>query len=953
MATTVFDLQAVLGLDSTKFQDGLSKAKGVATAGLKAIGTAAKVGAEAVGAASVAVGALVTKSVEAYGEYEQLAGGVSKLYGNAKMSLEEFAEAQGKTSEEVRADWERNEKAEQLLMENASKAFRTAGMSANEYMATATEFSASLIQSLGGDTVKAAELTDVAMRAMSDNVNTFGTDAQLVSNAFRGLSMGNFMMLDNLKLGYKGTAAEMARLINDSKVMGDTFVATEKNVKDISFDKYIEAIQAVQEQQQIAGTTAKEAATTIQGSLTMVKGAWENLLTGMGDGNADLDQLMSDLVDSIVGYTDEAGNEVNGLVDNIIPIAEKALESVGSLIDKLAPKIAEEIPALIKTVLPSLLSAGADVIGSLVEGVTEALPSLLWALGDAIESILQHLVTATKDEKSVFMDIVNTIVMIFEENYMLFMDMGAQILTNIINGITNGLPEFFHFASEIIMHFGETIVKFLPKLISAAAQIITTFAEGITEALPDLIPLAVEILLQFVDSLIDNLPMLVDTAIQLILAFAEGIMNALPILIEKLPEIITSLIDAIITALPTLIDGLIQLVTMIVENLPTIIQALVDAAPQIISAIVDGLITAIPQLIAGLVLLVIQLVAHMPEIIKALIDAIPQVITAIIDAFADLGPRLLESFSTAFEDVGPAFEVIGQFFEDLWNDIVEFFQRIGDSVMEFFQPAIDKIKEIWNAFYEFFKPAIDAFKYLFETIFEAIRVINEKIWTAISTKIKEVWDKIVNALKPILDKIKNFVSETWNKIKESISNLLSPALNKAQEIFGKLKDKISEIFHRIIDSARSWGKDMLDNFIGGIRNKIESVASSVREVADRIRSYLHFSQPDEGPLADFATYAPDMMKLFAKGIKDNEGLLTDQISKTFDFGDRMIGSVATAGGPNISGGYGGNNQVISLLEQILEQGRNVTVTLEGDANRIFRVVKTENAKEYAMTRRGI
>ena len=202
----VFDLEAKLGLDSSAYDKGLDKAEGKASSFLsgvgKGIGNVAKVGAAAVGAAATAIGALTKASVDSYGEYEQLVGGVQKLYGNMGMSVQDYAKMQGKSVEEVKGEWKDLEKAQNMVLENASNAYKTAGMDMNTYMSTATSFSAALINSLGGDTVKAAEQTDVAMRAISDNWNTFGGDIQMIQNAYQGFAKQNYTMLDNLKLGY-------------------------------------------------------------------------------------------------------------------------------------------------------------------------------------------------------------------------------------------------------------------------------------------------------------------------------------------------------------------------------------------------------------------------------------------------------------------------------------------------------------------------------------------------------------------------------------------------------------------------------------------------------------------------------------------------------------------------------------------------------------------------------
>ena len=275
-------LRARLGLDSSEYEAGLKDAQGKASSlGGKIKGglaTVAKLGVAAVGVATAATAALVKSSVAGYAEYQQMVGGVQKLYGNMGMSLEQFAEYSGKSIDDVKSQWTNLEQAQNMVLENAKNAYKTAGMSANEYMSTATSFSAALINSFGGDTIKAAERTDVAMRAISDNWNTFGGDIESIKYAFQGFAKQNYTMLDNLKLGYGGTKTEMERLIADA----NEYAASIGEAGDMSIESFadvVRAIDLIQQKQGIANTTAREAASTVSGSIGSLKAAWENLLS--------------------------------------------------------------------------------------------------------------------------------------------------------------------------------------------------------------------------------------------------------------------------------------------------------------------------------------------------------------------------------------------------------------------------------------------------------------------------------------------------------------------------------------------------------------------------------------------------------------------------------------------------------------------------------------------------
>ena len=358
----LFDLVAKITLDSSEYEKGIQGAGEGASAlsskwamfGKVAAGVGVATAA-AVGAAAVGVGKLTKASIEAYANYEQLAGGVKKLYGDA--------------SEEV--------------MKFANDAYKTSGMSANQYMEQATQFSAALINSLG-DQSAAAKQTDVAMRAISDNYNTFGGDIQNVQNAFQGFAKGQFNMLDNLRLGYGGTRGEMDRLIADA----NEYAEANGMAADLSIDSFsdiVTAIDLIQQKQGIAGTTAAEAAKTIEGSLNMTKAAWENLVAGFADPDADLGQLMDNLVVAIVGE-----NEGEGLLNQIIPAIERAMEGIGTLIEEAAPILAEHLPTLIEEILPSLLNAATQLIA----GIVQALPSLISVLVQQMPMIIETLVSA-------------------------------------------------------------------------------------------------------------------------------------------------------------------------------------------------------------------------------------------------------------------------------------------------------------------------------------------------------------------------------------------------------------------------------------------------------------------------------------------------------------------------------------------------------------------------------
>lgn len=605
----VLDLYAKISLDKSEYDKGLdeasneSKSFGSKLAGGlgSAVKTVAKVGAAAVAAGASAAAAITKQAFDSFADYEQLVGGVETLFGDA-------------------ADY---------VQRRASAAYETAGLSANEYMETVTSFSASLLQSLGGDTEKAAQVADQAIIDMSDNANKMGSSMESIQNAYQGFAKQNYTMLDNLKLGYGGTKEEMQRLLDDAgKLAGTKF--------DISsYADVITAIHTIQENMGIAGTTAEEAASTISGSMSMMKSAWQNTLTAIGTGDMTIiSENISDLVYS-----------AQTLAENAMPVVQRALEGISQLITELAPEIAAALPDMITQILPSLLDAGVQIIQSLGEGILSAIPELLPTITDVILSLC------------------------------------------------------------------DMVVQNLPSLIEVGLQVILQLGLGIAQALPELIPAVVETVLTIAEYLIDNVDLLIDAAIALIIGLAEGLIEALPKLIEKAPEIVTKLGDAIIRNAPKILGAAISLILTLIEG-----------------------------------------------IVKC------------------------------------------------WGKVFE----IGAQIIE--------------------------------------------------------------------------------KIKDGFTS-------KSAE-------------------SQKWGRDLIDNFINGILEKWEHLKQTVKNVAQSVKDYLGFSEPEKGPLSNFHTYAPDMMDLFAKGIRDNENVVTDQIAKSFDFGN-ITGNVnVTSAATGVSGGF---DTVLQRIEALLAQ----------------------------------
>lgn len=484
------------------FSETSSKAETLAMKLKSGLATAAKVGTAALTVAATGVAALTKASIDQYAEYEQLVGGVDTLFKAASDKVKEYA----------------------------ANAYKTAGMSANEYMDTVTSFSASLLQSLGGDTEKAAQKADQAITDMADNANKMGTGMEMIQNAYQGFAKQNYTMLDNLKLGYGGTKEEMERLLADAeKLSGQKF--------DISsYSDIVDAIHVVQTEMGITGTTAAEAASTIEGSSGSAKAAWSNLITGIADENADFKTLTSNFVDSLV----TAGK-------NIIPRISVILGGISQLVTSASTTI---IPMVITTItdnLPALLQAAVALVGALGQGIIDSLPAITQAAIDILFFLANALI----------------------ENLPTLIDGIVQVTMTIVQMLTSPdfLTQLIETAILLITTLAQGLIDAIPQLIAAVPLIIGNLLAAIIVELPNIIQMGIDLLFALIDGIIKCIPELVAAVPTLIIAFINGIVNNLDKIILAGPQIIVSLITGIIGAIPELIAAVPRIIAAIADTI--------------------------------------------------------------------------------------------------------------------------------------------------------------------------------------------------------------------------------------------------------------------------------------------------------------------------------------------------------------------------------------------------
>lgn len=409
------------------------------------VGKTVAVGMAVAGTATIAIG---KSALSAYADYEQLAGGVETLFKDSAKTV----------------------------IENASKAYTTAGLSANEYMETVTRFSASLLQSLGNDTVKASQMADMAITDMSDNANKMGTSMEMIQNAYNGFAKGNMTMLDNLKLGYGGTQEEMKRLLADAeKISGIKY--------DISsYADIVDAIHVIQTEMGITGTTAKEASSTISGSIASMKGSWQNLLTGMGDDTQDFGAL----VDNFVASVDTVG-------ENLLPRIEIVLGGVVKLVQGLAPKIIEKIPELIVTLLPAIFDASVSLVQALKDVGAKMIGGLTSGLRGNVSEFLSNALPMLVDFTAELSDNIGVMV-----------DAGLDLIVGLCEGIIDSFPVLIKNIPQIVINICSIINENAPKLVITAITLIGQLILGIIKAIP---------------TLILNVPKIIEAIVSVITAF--------------------------------------------------------------------------------------------------------------------------------------------------------------------------------------------------------------------------------------------------------------------------------------------------------------------------------------------------------------------------------------------------------------------------------------------------
>lgn len=830
----VFELTAKIGLDKSEYESGLAGAKvsmsnlaqGVGN-GLK---TVAKIGGAAIAAGAAGVAALTKMGVEGYAQYEQLVGGVETLF---------------KTSQDI-------------VMGYAENAYKTAGMSANAYMETVTSFSASLIQSLDGDTAKAAEVGNMAITDMSDNANKMGTSMEMIQNAYNGFAKSNFTMLDNLKLGYGGTKEEMERLIADANKVKEA----NGEMADLSIDSFAdvaEAIHIIQSEMGITGTTAKEAASTIEGSLSMMKGAWENLVVGMADENANMEVLMGNFVES-----------AKTAAGNLLPRIEQTLKGIGTLVEQMAPVIAEALPQMIVAVLPSLLSAGVQLITAIAKGLITAAPALYEALMEALFIVFTQVFGATEEKANGFVGALDA-------TFRTLADAVATVCGKIgefIEWLNSGSTGAEVFKGVIIAITAAIIAYQTATAIGTAVTTGLATAQTLLNAVMAANPIG--LVIAAVAALVAGFVLLwnnCDGFRQFWIDLWDGIKNAAQAVADWFVQAWTDVVNWFSQAVQDIGNFFTNLWTSITAGVSAVSQFFVDLWNGITTGmqtawdwcvnlfstvsgwIYENVIAPVAQFFVelweGIVNAYHTVIDPWIEIFRRLAVIVnEEIVTPIKEFFVELWDSIVSGLQTAWDwCVNLLSSVASWIYDNIVAPIAEFFGELWgdlkDSASDLWNSVKGAAISAWNGIKGAFSVAADWFD---DTVVQPVASFFTGMWNGLTSGASSAWTGIKSVFSSVSNWFKNTFSTAWQKVKDVFST--------GGKVFDGVKDGIVTAFKTVVNAI-----------IGGINKVISIPFEAINGILKKINSieilgvspftWVHtFSVPQIPKLSTGLNYVP-------------------------------------------------------------------------------------------------
>ena len=609
------------------------------------------------GAVATGSVALIKNVSSSYGELQQSIGGVETLFGSSAKKV----------------------------IENANNAFRTAGMSANQYMQQVTSFSASLLQSLGGDTKKACDVADRAMIDMSDNANKMGTSMESITNAYQGFAKQNYTMLDNLKLGYGGTKTEMQRLIKDASQMTETQKELGVTVdgSSMSFANIINAISVMQKELGIAGTTSKEAGETIEGSFNSLSASWQNFVAGLGNPDADMKVLVDNLAKGLSG----AINNVIPIIDNMVAVLPTVMDAIINTVSQMLPTLINTFTELITKVidaivklLPQFIPLAVNCIITVAQALIQNLPLLIEAGILLVTSLIQGISTALPTLVPIMVKVAGQIAKSLTQNLPLLLEAGMTLLENIITGLVNGIPTALPKALQFIQDLGDRLSAEAPTLISRGFELLMVLIEGITTALPILIEMVPTIISTFCDIINDNMPMILLMGVTLITELIKGIIKTIPTLVQNAGKILHAIIDVIS------VFQWANLGKNVINNFTTGVKNMVGTVKTAGTNIFNAIKNAIANLPTTLKTLGSNGVTGMVNGMKSLVGSLKTVAKTLFNTILNT----LKTLPTKLRSIGK------DLVRGIFNGISDMSGWILERVASFGSSVINKFKEVFK-----------------------------------------------------------------------------------------------------------------------------------------------------------------------------------------------------------------------------------------------------------------
>lgn len=502
--------------------------------------------------AAAGIGKVIGDSLNAGASLEQSIGGIETLFGSS-------------------AD---------KVIAKASTAFRTAGVSMNEYMELSIQSAAAMINSLDGDQERAAELMDMSITDMADNVNKMGTTMEAVQNAYRGFSRGNFTMLDNLSLGFAGTKEGMQELLDKAEeISGIKF--------DISsYSDIVEAIHVIQEEMGITGTTAEEAASTFSGSLNMLKASWSDVLAAMTTGQ-NLEGALSGLGQSLLAFGDNALRMLGNLFSQIPELLSIAVTTLIPNVLNWAVDIATNLMTGLQNAAPTILESGSGLIDNIQTGITTKLPELLSKGGELISNLVSGITSALPDVISSAQDILTNVINPLRDGATDLLAQGAELVINLISGILSSLPDIITAGGDLVSSMISGTMERFPEVLSTGITLLGELISGILQALPEIAIAVGQVIAQIVSTIGIHLPEVLQTGISILMQIITGILNTIPQLISALPQVINAIKDSFTTIdwgelgrniMEGIKNGILSTIGSVVDAAKSAWQAIKDAA---------------------------------------------------------------------------------------------------------------------------------------------------------------------------------------------------------------------------------------------------------------------------------------------------------------------------------------------------------------------------------------